>query len=37
MEAVGIDVYKTARKAGFSINVVKEGQLYKSFILLLLE
>ena len=37
MEAVGIDVYKTVRKAGFSINVVKEGELYKSFILLLLE
>jgi len=38
MEASSIDVYKTARKAGFEINPVKErGQDYKSFGLLLLE
>ncbi|MGQ9787774.1 MAG: DUF2284 domain-containing protein [Candidatus Hadarchaeaceae archaeon] len=37
MEAVGIDVYKTARKAGFEINVIKDNAPYKSFVLLLLE
>jgi len=37
MEAVGIDVYKTVRKAGFSVHPVKEGEPFKSFILLLLE
>ncbi|MEM3420768.1 MAG: DUF2284 domain-containing protein [Candidatus Hadarchaeum sp.] len=37
MEAVGIDVYKTARKAGFEINVIKDREPYKSFVLLLLE
>ncbi|MGC8817347.1 MAG: DUF2284 domain-containing protein [Candidatus Hadarchaeum sp.] len=37
MEAVGIDVYQTARKAGFNINVVKDGENYKCFVLLLLE
>lgn len=37
MEACGIDVYRTARKAGCKINVVKEGERFKSFGLLLLE
>ncbi len=37
MEAVGIDVYKTIRKAGFRLEVAKEGKPYKSFMLLLLE
>jgi len=38
MEACGIDVYQTARKAGYKIDVVKEeDELYKTFGLLLLE
>ena len=37
MEACGIDVYRTARKAGFKIEVRKEGEYFKSFGLLLLE
>jgi len=37
MEACGIDVYRTARKAGYKINVAKEGECFKSFGLLLLE
>ncbi|MFH1820879.1 MAG: DUF2284 domain-containing protein [Methanobacteriota archaeon] len=37
MEACGIDVFKTARKAGFTINAVKEGESFKSFGLLLLD
>jgi len=37
MEACGIDVFKTARKAGFKINTVKEGESFKSFGLLLLD
>ena len=37
MEACGINVYRTARKAGCKINVVKEGERFKSFGLLLLE
>lgn len=37
MEACGIDVYRTARNAGYQIEVVKEGEIFKSFSLLLLE
>ena len=37
MEACGIDVYRTARKAGCKINVAKEEERFKSFGLLLLE
>ena len=37
MEACGIDIFKTARDAGFEINVVKGGETFKSFALLLLE
>ena len=37
MEACGIDVFQTARKAGLKINAVKEGESFKSFGLLLLE
>jgi len=38
MEAVGIDVYSTARRAGFEIHVVREkSEPFKSFGLLLLE
>jgi len=37
MEASGIDVYRTARKAGYKINVVKEGERFTSFGLLLLK
>jgi len=37
MEACGIDVYRTARKAGFKISPVKEGESFQNFGLLLLE
>ncbi len=37
MEACGIDVYRTVRKAGLKIQPVKAGERYKSFVLLLLE
>ena len=38
MEACGIDVYQTARKAGYNIDVVKdENECYRLFGLLLLE
>lgn len=38
MEACGIDVFKTVRKAGYKIEVVKEEEeCFKSFGLLLLE
>jgi len=38
MEACGIDVYQTARRAGYKIDVVKEeDELFKTFGLLLLE
>lgn len=38
MEAAGIDVYSTARRAGFEIHVVREkSEPFKSFGLLLLE
>lgn len=37
MEACGIDIFRTARDAGFGINVVKGGETYKSFALLLLD
>ena len=37
MEACGIDVYQTAKKAGYEIDVVKNvGDIYKRFGLLLL-
>ena len=36
MESCGIEVYKTVRKAGFKIDVVKSGEPYRSFMLLLL-
>jgi len=37
MESVGIEVYKTVHKSGLKVNIVKEGEPYKSFFLLLLE
>ncbi len=37
MEACGIDIFSTARDAGFEINVVKGGENFKSFALLLLD
>lgn len=38
MEACGMDVYQTARKAGYEINIIKEeGNCFKSFGLLLLK
>lgn len=37
MEACGIDVFQTARKAGYDIHCVKENETYKNFGLLLLE
>ncbi|MFH1821028.1 MAG: DUF2284 domain-containing protein [Methanobacteriota archaeon] len=37
MEAVGIEVYKTVRNAGLKVEIVKGGEPYKSFLLLLLE
>lgn len=37
MESVGIEVYKTVRKAGLKVDIVKGGEPYKSFLLLLLE
>ncbi len=37
MESCGIDVFGTARKAGFKITPVKEGENFKSFALLLLD
>ncbi|MBU1199344.1 MAG: DUF2284 domain-containing protein [Nanoarchaeota archaeon] len=38
MEACGIDVFQTVRKAGYDIDVVrKEGECFKNFTLLLLD
>jgi len=37
MEACGIDVFQTARKAGYEIHCVKENEPHKNFGLLLLE
>ena len=37
MEACGINVYKTVRKAGFKLDVVTGGECYKCFSLLLLK
>ncbi len=37
LEACEIDVFKMVRKAGFKIDVVKEGECYKIFGLLLLK
>ena len=37
MEGAGIEVYKTVRRAGLKVDVVKGGEPYKSFVLLLLK